>query len=85
MDITKNVLRKLGKENIPTVLVPSVYPGKINLMNLFSIINISNISEEKSTNEPTIPINSVSGCLQALTQCHSTISEQDVSRLIILF
>jgi hypothetical protein len=61
LDITKSVLRKLGKEKLPTALLPSVYP------------------EEKPTNEPTISINSVSGCLEALTQCHSTITEQDES------
>jgi hypothetical protein len=34
--------------------------------------------------EPAIPINSISGCLEALTQCHSTISEQDASRFFFL-
>jgi len=35
LDITKKVLRKLGKEKIPPTLLPSVYPGKINLETLF--------------------------------------------------
>jgi hypothetical protein len=49
------------------------------------MINLFHIIEEKSTEEPTISINSVAGCLQALTECHHTINEQDASRFVISF
>lgn len=41
--------------------------------------------EEKPTEEPTIPISTIANCLEVLTQCHATISEQDVSRFHIPF
>jgi hypothetical protein len=38
MDITKSVLRKLGKANIPPTVLPSIYPGKIKFFKIFILI-----------------------------------------------
>lgn len=43
------------------------------------------IEEKKSNDDETLPINSVVNCLQALTQCHETIAEQEASRFDFVF
>lgn len=86
LDITKNILRKLGKESIPSSILPSIHPGKIYLNNLiFFNINLLNIIEEKLKDESIIPINSVANCIQVLTECYDTINAQESLTFVIFY
>jgi hypothetical protein len=83
MDITKNILLRLDKTKIPLGLVSSLYPGTISFV-IFLGINSDYFLEEKQDNVSQISINSISSCLEILTQCHETINEQDASRFAFL-
>lgn len=83
MDITKNVLRKLEKTKVPPALLPAIYPGRIPSLHSISIMYSSVILDETAADEPTLPITSITACLEALTQCHETIYEQEASTCVI--
>ena len=83
MDITKNVLRKLEKTQIPPALLPAIYPGRFRFLYPISITPGSNILEERSSGEPVVPITSIAACLEALNQCHETINEQEASTFVL--
>lgn len=88
MDITKNVLRKLGKEKIPAAILPSLYPGNVQVFRFFFFFKLNYqfiYLEEKSTEESVVPITSVANCIQVLTQCHTKINEQDASRFLFFY
>ena len=83
MDITKNVLRKLEKTKVPPALLPAIYPGRIPPLHSISMIYSSDTLDERATDEPSVPITSLAACLEALTQCHETINEQEASTCVI--
>lgn len=82
MDITKNVLRKLEKTQVPPALLPAIYPGRISSSSLRTMCS-SNFLEEKAADESVVPITSIAACLEALTQCHENINEQEASTCVI--